>query len=187
MPRRCTRTAARSIRQTGFNLIELMVVVAIVGIGLTIAAPSFSDAMARNRVASQANEFMAGVNYARSEAIRLGSISGICASNDRTTCSGNWSDGWLVWSDANRDGAFSAGEVMRIGIISPKDRLTTATALPQVQFDRRGLVRATILNDTTPEATLTLRPATCATGKPFQRTLTVTLTGQVRMTQGNCP
>ena len=57
-------------RNQGFTLIELLIVVAIVGVLAGLAVPSFATLLAQNRLASQANEFVAMLNLARNEAIR---------------------------------------------------------------------------------------------------------------------
>jgi len=54
----------------GVTLLELMAVIAIVAILATIAIPSFSEIIKNNRVASQNNELIAIVSFARSEAVR---------------------------------------------------------------------------------------------------------------------
>lgn len=181
MPSRC-----KSPPMGGFSLIELLVVMAVAAILLAIALPSFSDVMVRNRIASSANEFIAAVTYARSEAIRRGGTAGICASSNRTSCTGAWSDGWLVWADANRNGTLDAAEVLRVGAASGDDDFTAADVGTEVRFTRRGVVDATYLNATTPDAEFTLKPDSCRAGKPHVRTLTLTLTGQVRLVEGNC-
>lgn len=173
-------------RGRGFSLIELMVVVAIAATLLVIAVPSFAEVNIRNRIAGEANDFIAGVSYARTEAVRLGATSGICASADGTTCAGDWSEGWLIWSDANRDGAMSASEVLRIGEINALDTFeATGLVAAEVEFTPRGLVDEDSLNPNE-DGEFVLRPAECATGKMHQRTLTLTLTGQVRMERESC-
>lgn len=51
-------------------MIELMVVLAIVAISATLAAPSFSKMIANYRVSSAAEAVLTGLNYARAEALR---------------------------------------------------------------------------------------------------------------------
>lgn len=58
------------MRHHGFTLIELLVTIAVMAIIATIALPGFQSMMASNRVASDHNEILSGLNYARSEAIK---------------------------------------------------------------------------------------------------------------------
>ena len=52
----------------GFTLVELMIVVALVAILLALAAPSFRETIARNRLEGVAGELSTDFQYARSEA-----------------------------------------------------------------------------------------------------------------------
>ena len=55
----------------GFSLIELIIAVAIMGILLSLAAPTFSAYLRNIKLRSAAEVFLAGVQLARSEAIRM--------------------------------------------------------------------------------------------------------------------
>jgi type IV fimbrial biogenesis protein FimT len=57
-------------RQRGFSLIEMVVVVAIMGILLGLGLPSYRVYMANQKVQSVAEVFMAGVQMARGEAVK---------------------------------------------------------------------------------------------------------------------
>jgi type IV fimbrial biogenesis protein FimT len=60
----------RMLRSRGFTLIELMVTLAVAIVLATAAVPGFQSMMARNQLASDFNEILSGLNYARSEAIK---------------------------------------------------------------------------------------------------------------------
>ncbi|MBE9610442.1 GspH/FimT family pseudopilin [Chitinilyticum piscinae] len=60
-------------RQTGFTLIELMLVVALIGIILAIAVPNFTEWYQRKKLEGIANDFAALIQNARIEAVRRNS------------------------------------------------------------------------------------------------------------------
>lgn len=64
-------------RERGFTLIELMVVVALVAIVLSLAAPSFTGTLARKRLEGVATELSTDIQYARSEAAQRNAAVGI--------------------------------------------------------------------------------------------------------------
>lgn len=55
--------------QNGFTMIELMVVVAIAALLIAVAVPSFVDQIGRRRLEGVANELVADLFYARTEAV----------------------------------------------------------------------------------------------------------------------
>lgn len=55
----------------GFSLIELVIAVAIMGILLSLAAPSFSAYLRNVKLRSAAEMFLTGIQLARSEAVRM--------------------------------------------------------------------------------------------------------------------
>jgi len=57
-------------RHAGFTMIELMVAAAIVAIGLALSAPSMSAMLQNSKLTSAARSYYAGMQTARSEAIR---------------------------------------------------------------------------------------------------------------------
>lgn len=101
------------IRATGFTLIELMVAVALIAILIGIAAPSFREAMMNVRISGQANDFMADLQLARSEAVKRNQTVFVCASSDQASCNAtSWADGWIVFPDLNANGAKDAAEAI---------------------------------------------------------------------------
>lgn len=102
-------------RPKGFTLLELMVTLFIASILFAVAIPSFKQMSARNRLVTYANDLIASVNFARSEAVRRGAPVSICHTDDGATCSGSWSDGWITFSDPDGDGDIAKVEdIVRI-------------------------------------------------------------------------
>lgn len=102
-------------RSAGVTLIEVAITVTILAILAAVALPALNNVILANRLAAGANELVGSLQVARSEAIRRGSRVAVCASSSGTACGGNWSSGWIVFEDRNRDGAVSSGEtVLRV-------------------------------------------------------------------------
>jgi type IV fimbrial biogenesis protein FimT len=77
--------------QSGFTLVELMVVIAVLAILATIAIPGFQGIVAQNRATSAANELQATLQFARSAAIAQSRQVTV-----RPTAGGDWGGGWVV-------------------------------------------------------------------------------------------
>ncbi len=97
----------RKPHDSGFTLIEMIVTVAIVAILSSIAAPSFRGMIENNRASAEANELVAGLLLARSEALKRRNNVTLCTSTDQSTCAGNgeknFSKGWIVFQDCNKN------------------------------------------------------------------------------------
>lgn len=100
-------------RPAGFTLIELMVTLSVLAILLTIGIPSLQMFIQNSRLQSQSAALVGDFNYARAEAVRLGSPVAVCASADGASCSGAlaWETGWIVFNDRNGNGAVDAAEL----------------------------------------------------------------------------
>lgn len=68
-----TTLAAASRRCRGLTLVELLVAVAIVALGATLAAPDVSTMVSNYKVRGAAENLLNGLSYARGEAIRRNS------------------------------------------------------------------------------------------------------------------
>lgn len=106
----------RNIRQHrqagGFGLLEMMLVLAILALLTTLAAPSWRAFMASQHHSIAVNELMAALRFTRSEAVKSGLRTTVCTRvGTAIECDGNsWSDGWLIFIDSNNNGSREADE-----------------------------------------------------------------------------
>lgn len=91
------------VKQNGFTLLELMVVIAILGILATLAAPNYRNLIERNKIRSALNEWQNSFYLAQREAMRLKEPVTFCGSSNGKECDkdeGNiFNNGWIVISD----------------------------------------------------------------------------------------
>ncbi len=128
------------IKQSGFTMIELLIVMTIGAILMAIAIPSYKYVTTANRVAGEINGLLGDVQYARYEAIKEGLNVTICpaASATSITCDleTTWSGGWIVLSNA--------GLVMRrqlaFSTFNSNDTMSTSAGVKSLIFNREGFV-----------------------------------------------
>ena len=80
----------------GCTLIELLIVVAIIGITLSIAVPSFQSLIASNRLTTSANALLSALQLAKSESIKSNYL--VIVTKNTT-----WANGWTVFADKNQN------------------------------------------------------------------------------------
>jgi type IV fimbrial biogenesis protein FimT len=120
-------------RYRGFTLIELMVTLLVAGIMLAWGVPSFLGIIENNRVATQANTFVAALALARSEAVSKGVTTHV------STIGADWSQGWRVWADQNDDGAFQANEELRVfDALKGQTTFVSVNGISDIPFDSKG-------------------------------------------------
>jgi len=172
---------AYSKSQRGFNLMELMATVAVLGILLGIAVPSFKETMRNNRLIAQNNELVSGLNLARSEALKMSGPVTVCASTDGAGCSGatTWTTGWIVFSDQNANGTFDGDPEVILrsqGAAQPEFTITATRSF--VRFAGTGTAPSGIEN-------FQLVRTGC-TGLKARR-INVSVVGRVSTTTVACP
>ena len=106
-------------RPAGFTLIEVVMVVAIMAILAVIAAPSLRDIIWNARMTSNANDLLTDLSVARAEAVKRGTPTTVCTSNNGTSCTATlWNQGWIVFSDSGPDRGGTTG-VVDAGLAAP--------------------------------------------------------------------
>jgi len=159
-----TRVKFNNLLCGGFTLLELMVTVAIIGIITTIAIPSFSAFLIKNRVDNQISELHRLILTAKNTAINEGQNVTICPLNG-TVCSGvnNWNG--------------VIGVVSPDGVVKEKSALTSGDRLlfsaTDLTYNARG--NATI-NGNTPSGTALFRY--CPMQNSFARGIQITISGR---------
>ena len=98
----------------GFTLIELLLVVALVAILQSLAAPSLAGMANSMRLSTATNSLFSSLLLARSEAIKRNSRAVVCKSATGNACitTGGWEQGWIVFHDANNNAARDADETI---------------------------------------------------------------------------
>jgi type IV fimbrial biogenesis protein FimT len=99
----------------GFTLLELVIIIAILGITMAFAAPGLGTMISNNRISAAINDFVAAQQLAKAEAASRVNPTTLCKRNVAgSDCvgGGDWSAGWIVFSDNNGNAAVDAGETI---------------------------------------------------------------------------
>ncbi|MBT4836259.1 MAG: prepilin-type N-terminal cleavage/methylation domain-containing protein [Methylococcales bacterium] len=101
-----------NLKQSGFSLIEIMLVIAIFTIIFGVAVPSMSSLAKNNRLATTADSLFALLSFAKNEAVFQSSLMTICKSDSpmlkKATCTAkkaknvDWSSGWILINELNK-------------------------------------------------------------------------------------
>lgn len=167
-------------KNSGFTLLEIMIILVVVSILTMIAIPSMTTFTQNDRLTTNINTLVGHLAYARSEAVKTSQQVVVCASNDAATCSGGWTDGWIVYIDADADNSFTAGEqVIRAQQALDGNNTLTATGIgAQIVYDNRGFVNAASVGS--------MLLCDDRSG-PHGKTVRITTTGRVRLeTDSTC-
>ena len=126
-------------KHTGFTLIELMVMLAVLAIVMSVGMPQLTIFFKGSRMVTNTNDLLGGLHAARSAAIKEGGRVTICKSSNADsaspTCSttAGWEDGWFVYVEGtnvgNVVGTYNTndGAILRVNTGTAGDDTTAAT------------------------------------------------------------
>lgn len=132
-------------RQSGFTVVELMIVLVVTAVLLAIAIPGFQNVIRSSLLASGADDFAASLSLARTRAIMARRNVRLCPSSNGTSCAPSgtaWTTGWIMFVDTDGNGAPSTAELLQAhGAMDSRISLTAPSAFSQyVQFRPTGVV-----------------------------------------------
>lgn len=159
--------AYASVRGRGFTLIEVLVVVAILGILAAVAAPNFATFMGTINSKSVALDLVNDLVTARSEAVKRNETVALAP------ISGNWSNGWEVRTGTGT--VLKSHEALKYSLT-----LTGASSAGGVVFQPNGRLAA----DSSPGNLSWLISSTIS--GVASRCVVITPTGSARSKMGEC-
>jgi len=187
----------------GFTLVELLVVIALLGIIASLAAPDLRSAIVRSKVAGLGNEFALALQQARALAVSRNSCVSLCvaSANNATTCTATTvanadflANGWLIFQNPACDATATDPASASVGgtVIQQRSAESSGytlkpsgTALNIVLFDPRGYANLSgsgFFQIAPPSSVSTI------SGKDYRRTICVDAAGRptVRQYAASC-
>jgi prepilin-type N-terminal cleavage/methylation domain-containing protein len=162
-------------KQIGLTLVELIITLAIAGILIVGAIPSFAIMLDNSRGFDQANAYFNALSFARGQAVNLGQRVTVCnlSDVDGVTCTNEWYKGAAVFIDFDGDGILDGSEqvLRRVPGLAAND--THSINRDRVTFNAEGMAISGS-NGTF---------AICPSGNvEIARKITISSSGRVRVT-----
>lgn len=153
----------------GVTLLELMVVVAIIAIATSAAAPGLRSLVANNEADSLLKEMQIDIGFARSQAATTAQEVSF------SPIAGNWSSGWIITQGVNelRVRGSSSTPKADAGTITS----TTFSSGNPLKFDAKGRAIST--------GNFVIKVPDCAGSRLY--TLTINQIGQIIVSGAVCP
>ena len=172
-------TKLKKDKSRGFTIIEAMIVVAIFGVLLALAAPPLTDFLEDVQSRQNTNEFLSSLLLARSEAVTRNQTVSMCTADGTapTVCNAarDWHDGWISFEDLDADGVRDVGEEL----IDQHSGLDDTSVITTVNFN--DFVTYLPSGGVSSAGTFSL-----CVGDASARQITVNATGRPRLSEGTC-
>lgn len=111
-------------RQSGFTVLEALIVVSIGSILMAMAVPSFTELMATQRIRSAATEFHTSLLLARSEAVKRSATVNVVKTGT------NWAEGWEVQDNGGT----------KLAVTPEQSAVTVTASLAAIAFRNSGRI-----------------------------------------------
>lgn len=169
----------------GFSLVEVMLIIALIGIIMSIALPASRDFILQSRLTSTANSLVSDILYARSEAASRGTNVVLCPTADASTCSNSnaaWSINRFIFADLDGNGEMDATDTRLKFSTALANNMTLTpqgfTSLTRIRFNNAG--GAVPLGSS---GSFKL----CATGAAVGRQISIGINGRPSASKVTCP
>lgn len=165
---------ARARTVAGITLVEVLVVIAIAAVLLAVAVPSMQSMLQANRVDTAANQFVAMLAMARSEAVKQGGRVLVASGTAGT----DWgTSGWSVCSvPAGATACSGAGAVAVQQVTALTPPMTIVGTASYLSFDSTGRLLGSV-----PEVDFIVCGDGSTATKPLAAGITVLASGRVRV------
>jgi len=136
--------------QKGFNIMELMVTVAVGSVLLSVGVPAFKNFMDNSRMSAASNELVTSLHLARTEAIKRRTNVMLCpssnwnAANPNCNVAADISDGWVVLTTTGNIVLLAHGPLNDQIDVKGADTANIIAGPKFVQFGANGFPAPTI-------------------------------------------
>jgi len=144
-------------KKDGFSLLELMIVLAIMAIVSTIAAPNFMNYLAERRLNGAARQVMSDLMSARQKAVGQGHEFKVFFNGDKHS--------YTILDDANNNGTANTGEATEGRDLYPDYYDVTFTATANPVFNPRGTANGTTVTLTSSRTEVSKCVKVASTGR----------------------
>lgn len=168
----------------GFTMVELIVTISIAGILMGIAIPSFTSIVRSTRLTTYANELVASLNLARSEAVKRGVQVSI---RRKGSTNQNWDAGWDIFTDLDGDGVLDTADTLLKTYPALTNSYTLRTGTSGYQTFAAYLPSGLSVNSS--GDTFRLCAGSTSTSASNSRSIAINALGRPRTTEGatSCP
>lgn len=130
-------------RCAGITLLELLTTLAIGGITLSLAIPSFNTLAGNSARTGSINTLVSHIQLARSEAISRARRTILCPSLDGQSCynSTTWDRGYILVEDSNNNKTVDPSDTLLRVFQNPEERITVRSTVnrKRILFNSLGM------------------------------------------------